>query len=189
MKIEEKIVYRYFKSQGFLHIDYEPDGNIPPDFLLNNTIAVEVRRLNQHYDNGKSIKPLEDIEYKLVPQLNTLLKTFKGAEHKSSAFISISYSRPVGNIKDKIKEIERVLISHLRIIDQTKVYKISDQVRIRISPTPTIFDSPYNLGSINDMDQGGFVLSEIKKTFSIYTKKNRKKSLRIKINMMNGGLF
>jgi len=27
---------------------YEPDGNTPPDFLVNGTIAVEVRRLNQN---------------------------------------------------------------------------------------------------------------------------------------------
>ena len=53
MKREEKIANDYFISVGFNKILYEPDGNIPPDFLLNDSIAVEVRRLNQHLKQQK----------------------------------------------------------------------------------------------------------------------------------------
>jgi hypothetical protein len=42
MKREEKIANDYFISEGFNKIQHEPDGNIPPDFLLNDSIAVEV---------------------------------------------------------------------------------------------------------------------------------------------------
>ena len=37
---------------GENRINYEPDGNIPPDFLIDNNIAIEVRRLNEHDNNG-----------------------------------------------------------------------------------------------------------------------------------------
>jgi len=44
MDSSERIVYEYLSSQGFSDVAYEPDGNVPPDFLLNGRIAVEVRR-------------------------------------------------------------------------------------------------------------------------------------------------
>jgi hypothetical protein len=47
-KIEEKTVIECLKIQGFHHIRYEPDGNIPPDILLYDKIAIEVRRLNEN---------------------------------------------------------------------------------------------------------------------------------------------
>lgn len=55
MNNDEAIVKRFLENQ-FLKVTHEPDRNIPPDFLVNDEIAIEVRRLNQNYTriNGKS---------------------------------------------------------------------------------------------------------------------------------------
>jgi len=42
MKQEEKWVEEYLTHRGFRDIVYEPDGNVPPDFLVNGKIANEV---------------------------------------------------------------------------------------------------------------------------------------------------
>ena len=61
MKSEEKLAKLHLEHIGCMSILYEPDGNIPPDFLVNGEIAVEVRRLNQHFKNGDAVEPLEDL--------------------------------------------------------------------------------------------------------------------------------
>ncbi len=65
MDNSERLVEHYLRSLGYLDIVYEPDGNVPPDFLVNRHIAVEVRRLNQ---NVRSVTgDLEGIEEVFVP--------------------------------------------------------------------------------------------------------------------------
>ncbi|MEK0338505.1 MAG: hypothetical protein QQN41_13835, partial [Nitrosopumilus sp.] len=68
MNRDEKIANNYLKQQDFSQIVYEPDGNISPDFLLDNSIAVEVRRLNQHQLVNGVYKPIEELDYKLIPR-------------------------------------------------------------------------------------------------------------------------
>jgi hypothetical protein len=47
MKPEEISTNKYLKNLYGGNVVFEPDGNIPPDFLVNSVYAVEVRRLNQ----------------------------------------------------------------------------------------------------------------------------------------------
>ncbi len=66
MNREESVVRQYLEHVGFQDIKYEPDGNIPPDFLVGGRVAVEVRRLNQHFNTeGKDAETLERLEYSL----------------------------------------------------------------------------------------------------------------------------
>lgn len=50
MKKDEIKAKIFLESIGFPVDDiiYEPDGNIPPDFLVKPSLAIEVRRLNKH---------------------------------------------------------------------------------------------------------------------------------------------
>ena len=48
MDDSEKVANEYPAESGLGRSRLRaPDGNTPPDFLVNGTIAVEVRRLNQ----------------------------------------------------------------------------------------------------------------------------------------------
>ena len=51
MNKDEKIANTYLKSLGFQKLEFEPNGNIPPDFTINKKIGVEVRRLNKYFND------------------------------------------------------------------------------------------------------------------------------------------
>ena len=61
MNESEKSIYEYLTSQGLGAVVYEPDGKVPPDFLVDGRIAVEVRRLNQNEDTALGHRGLEEI--------------------------------------------------------------------------------------------------------------------------------
>ncbi len=52
MDTSESLVRDFLLYRGYADIVYEPDGNVPPDFLIDGRIAVEVRRLNQNHEAG-----------------------------------------------------------------------------------------------------------------------------------------
>jgi hypothetical protein len=60
MDESETLALKYLQSQGFINIKFEPDGNRPPDFLVDDTIAVEVRRLNQNFEYTFGKRGLEE---------------------------------------------------------------------------------------------------------------------------------
>src|SRR5206468_13124046 len=60
MDKSEQIAESHLRSRGFQDIMYEPDGNVPPDFLVDGQIAVEVRRLNQNEDTPEGPRGLEE---------------------------------------------------------------------------------------------------------------------------------
>lgn len=94
MKHEEKLAEQYLKSKGFI-CKYEPDGNIPPDFLIDNTIAIEVRRLNQNSKNGENIEGLEDLQFRLRNKVKGLLSKIKSKKSTRSFLVSYFYMRPL----------------------------------------------------------------------------------------------
>jgi hypothetical protein len=167
MKREEKIANDYFISVGFHIIQHEPDGNVPPDFLLNNSIAVEVRRLNQHLKRQKNPIPLEELEYKLIPRIRNLLKSFYAPEINSSAFLTISYGRPLKVDKKLITDIDNILHEHIQFIKEKREYNIRENLQIRIWPTNSKLSSIYEIGIQNDHDSGGFVVGEIFRSLNI----------------------
>jgi hypothetical protein len=60
MDQSEAKAHEFLTAQGFADIVPEPDGNVPPDLAINNTVAVEVRRLNQNYEVNGRTKGLEE---------------------------------------------------------------------------------------------------------------------------------
>lgn len=73
MDDSENVAYEYLLSLGIGSVIYEPDGKVPPDFLVNGRIAVEVRRLNQNEVTKTGISGLEEIR---IPLHKNLVKLF-----------------------------------------------------------------------------------------------------------------
>ena len=73
MDSSENIVFTYLSHQGFTDVVYEPDGNVPPDFLLDGRIAVEVRRLNQNEQMASGSHGLEEVAKPLWARMNRLV--------------------------------------------------------------------------------------------------------------------
>jgi hypothetical protein len=62
---DERIAGEYLHRLGMGTVAYEPDGQVPPDFLIDGRIAVEVRRLNQTNTivRAASLEDLRKIRY------------------------------------------------------------------------------------------------------------------------------
>ena len=65
MNKDEELAKKYLVFEGFRNIKFEPDGNIPPDFLCDSNIAVEVRRLNKFINYSDTQKPIEEMNRKI----------------------------------------------------------------------------------------------------------------------------
>jgi len=163
LKREEKIAETYFKSLGFTNIEFEPKGNRTPDFVIENEIAIEVRRLNQ-FHNGK---PIEKVQYNLIPKIVNQLESFGNGKNSKSAFVGINYSRPI-KIDKKIKEqINSILEIHSSQMESQKEYKINDNLELNIFPSSEKLDFQFNFGSSIDFNQGGFVLGNIYESLKV----------------------
>ena len=53
---EEQLGLDSLRMQGYTNLELEPDGNIPPDIVINKKIAIEVRRLNQKDKLGQGLE-------------------------------------------------------------------------------------------------------------------------------------
>ncbi len=160
MNREEAIVQEYLQAQEFHSIVHEPDGNVPPDFLVNDEIAVEVRRLNQHCDRDAN-QPLESLEYRLIPRIAALLKDYQTVEHEHSAFVTIHFRRPINDLSITMVKVKGILRSHLDCIRERRVYPVCENLALWFEPWPERLDGVYELGSTLDMDQGGWVIPNI----------------------------
>ena len=96
MNKEERIVKAYLRSLGFKDIIFEPDGNIPPDFLIDSRIGVEVRRLNQHFFTKGEVRGLEETRIPLFKLVESSLGEFDSQYNGLSYWVSIRFHRPVG---------------------------------------------------------------------------------------------
>lgn len=95
MDDSEKTAKKYLEYLGFEGIVYEPDGNVPPDFLVNGRIAIEVRRLNQNEGNGSGFRGLEEIAIPLQMKIGKLLASLGPPKSGSSWFVHYTVRRPV----------------------------------------------------------------------------------------------
>jgi hypothetical protein len=175
MKHEEKLAKRFLEKQGFSKIDYEPKGNRTPDFLLNDEIAVEVRRLNQHSTNETKRKPLEELFFKLIPKLVKLFNTYDNGKYTSSAFVSINFNRPLTADKNLINKIKGILDKHSLIMESTVEYEVIQNLTLEIFPSAERLEHQFNYIASSDNDAGGVVLSNILDSLKLIIKEKEAK--------------
>ena len=175
MNRDEKIAYNYLKHLGFLNIIFEPDGNVPPDFLIDNSIAVEVRRLNQHKEEYKINKPLEKLEYQLVPRIEKIIEELEIDDFNKSILVSVSFKRPIIINKKLFKQIKTELIKHIPLEQKEEILKVNYNLEIRLCQLDTKLDKSILLSSINDMDAGGWVISEVYRNLKLVLDEKERK--------------
>src|SRR4051794_11743077 len=94
MDDSEKIAAQFLAHEGHPDILYEPDGNIPPDFLVGGRIAVQVRRLNQSHRSGSNLQGLEETEIPLLKRVRSLAASFGPPRTGVSWFVTYTFRRP-----------------------------------------------------------------------------------------------
>lgn len=95
MDAAEQCVERFLKWKGYTNVVFEPDGNIPPDFLINGKVAVEVRRLIQYESTTGVPKSVSESSIPLDKNLKKLLSDLGPPTKQQSWFVYVRFSRPV----------------------------------------------------------------------------------------------
>lgn len=159
MKKEEKIAYDYLVSSGHKNIIYEPHGHIPPDFSIDGSIGVEVRRLNQNLFKRKKVKGLEQDRIRLLRGVRSVLREFDERNPVKAYWIVIDYYRPLGNLSKIKNEIRKELKSFLINNPTTPfVKKITSTFTITIARAQKENIQRFRVGIESDLDSGGFII-------------------------------
>lgn len=167
---DEEKVYNFLKSKGYKNIKYEPDGNVPPDFLINEKIAVEVTRLN-----------FENIEwtYEFIKEVRDIVENFKRENFTNYVLFTVRFNALINErkIKRYIKYIREILCNYDGNTEKDEV--LDNYVEISLKPildgnkSSKILD-PYLFSSSITI---GFLVSEAyKKLKKVIIEKGEKKT-------------
>lgn len=173
---DEKIAFQYLNKLQLGEIVYEPDGNVPPDFLVNRSIAVEVRRLNQNINesNGKFCG-IEEIAVPLTKRVERILKAFNNCGIESW-YVSFTFQRPLKPWKELEEDIKSGLISFLEGgPKEIKTLEVSKNFSLGIAKAGISYDDYFVLGGFLDLDSGGWVIEEMIKNINLCVEEKEKK--------------
>ena len=114
MNLDEARVYKYLKTNISENVVFEPDGKVPPDFLVDSVFAVEVRRLNQHFFKEGMSEGLEKLSFPIFDVFNDVLKSFESIYTGNTYSVSIDFERPLStSMRQAKKDMETALRNFL----------------------------------------------------------------------------
>lgn len=149
------------RLQGHNEIEFEPDGNIPPDILMYGRIAIEVRRLNQNISVGNDFEGLEEVEYPVHKVVTGILDSYTSVESEISVLISYHFRRPLPPLKDLKRGILETLRKHEPQIYQRMKYSIGNNFELYFWPLSERMEKTFVYAASLDKDSGGFIVNQI----------------------------
>jgi hypothetical protein len=179
IKPGERVAIEYFKFQGYSNLIHEPDGNIPPDILIDGKIAVEVRRLNQHVEINGVYEPLEDLEYRLAPKIIKMIRGYDNLKSDITSYVSFKFKRPLIVKKNLLKVVKDLLDARLECLNEANEYEL-DNFTIKFRPSTKVYNRPYVFAWYSDDDDGGLVINNILENLKIVIEEKERKILPYK---------
>jgi hypothetical protein len=158
----ETLVSEHLAHRGYTNVVYEPDGNIPPDFLVDDVIAIEVRRLNQNHFDGSDAKGLEKVAIPLWKKIKQLVGSLGAPVGGESWFVYFRFTRPV----ESWKTLEPALCNALQVFMQS-VNKHKGTIakgkgfELDVFRASKAHASMFVMGGCSDEESGGWLLSEM----------------------------
>jgi hypothetical protein len=168
----EKVACLYLTSLGFKKVSYEPEGKKkPPDFVLDDRIAVEVRRLNQNELFSRAgVKPrgLEEVAIPVRNNIQRLLPSLGPPTANVSWYVDIKFGRPV----PKWNRVKAVLTQHLKDFQDSPVQnpitiRLFDNFVLKLFRAGPIYPDYFVMGGGTDRDSGGWVVPELERNLKI----------------------
>jgi hypothetical protein len=165
MDDSEKLVEAYLISAGFTDVRHEPCKNSTPDFLIDGRIAVEVRRLNQNFDDksGKGLRGLEETDIPLSRSFEKYLTELGPAPASGrSWFVFYAFSRPDPAWKDLKRQLDG-LLKPFMASDNPQPFeaRLNANFKIEISLSPSPSATFFVLIGGDDEQSGGWTMTEI----------------------------
>jgi hypothetical protein len=172
MKPEENIVWEYLLDRGFREVVYEPDGKVPPDFVVDKRIAIEVRRLNQTENAPAGGRPrgLEEVAIPLMARFGRFLPTLGPALAGESWYVMYGFQRPLLPWEQLANALTSALVA-FRVDPSRQPTKLSVAPGFRIklfrAGQTQAYPDFFVFGGCTDRDSGGFVLFQMQRNIII----------------------
>lgn len=159
MNSDEKLADSFIRSQGYIHVQFEPDGKVPPDFLIDKTIAVEVRRLNHNvFVKGKMLG-LETEDAALGCVVREVFEELGvGPPGRQPHYVNYRFQRPIGKYKDIKKELRTFLNSVRENGSTPGEQQVGSGLWVTIIKASHTASNQFRPAIIVDDDSGGMVL-------------------------------
>jgi hypothetical protein len=176
MNRDERVVQMHLNALNRGKVTYEPYGTVPPDFSVGGRIAVEVRRLNQHFEDDGQSRSLEQDAIPLQQRFANLLAEFKAGSDQRTWFAMFNFRRPLPEWKHLRQRIRSALTGFLRApVDDTWRIAITDRFSLTVLRASEFHDQTFIYGGHTDMDAGGWVVSEIITNLALYVPEKTRK--------------
>jgi hypothetical protein len=177
MNASERLALAYLSSLDLGPVEFEPDGNIPPDFVVGGYIAVEVRRLNQHHVQADgTAQGLEELAIPLMARVEALCERLGPSRDGDCWWVFLRYSRPVGQPKDLIAEMKRALTGFGACTTREAcTLQVTAEVRLDLRPASRGRAHFFTFGGASDGDAGGWVLAELARNLQLCIDEKKRK--------------
>lgn len=131
----EEHARRFLEAQGHA-VTFEPDGNVPPDFLVDGSVAVEVRRLNRNrrLENG-SLEGLEQARNRIYGRTRKVCESL-GVGSGDRFYVRPCIVRPTPDLGVFARELRALLLEVRKAVpvDLMTATLQESGVEIRIKP-------------------------------------------------------
>ncbi len=162
MDDSEKLILDSLIHIGHTRIEYEPDGKVPPDFVIDGRIAIEVRRLNENY-YGADTKGLEEISIPLWFGMRKLIESLGPPTRGESWFVFYRFKRPLDTwitLQPKLKAalLEFINSSH----HEQALIDVGNSIELKITRAQRVYPTFFVPSGYRDKDSGGWLIDRIK---------------------------
>lgn len=161
MNREEQITLEYLRARYGENAVPVPPHEDPPDILVNSTIAVEVRRLNQYYFEYGEPEGLENLSISLEHTFEEVLRSFDDLYNGQSYWVFIDYQRPFKSDFRRIKKEMRLALQNFLSL---QISDFPHEISVNPEITFTVYKSDIGNGKLfpaagsGDSDAGGWVI-------------------------------
>jgi hypothetical protein len=166
MDYSEKVAMNHLRFRGHHDVLYEPDGNVPPDFLVDRRIAVEVRRLGQTDSGFEPQKALEESSIPLSIRFGRLLASYGNSDVRR--LISIAFRRPLPawRLVDK---------GSRKFLDAVRAGTLAEGTTQTVAPNVNLTytykleqaGDAFGLDDTDDPDWGGWIMAELERNLRV----------------------
>jgi hypothetical protein len=177
MNRDERYVEEYLRSLNAGSVVFEPDGNSPPDFLVDGQIAVESRRLNQHRIVDGRARGLEEDSIPIRQSILRMLARFGAGGIDRSWWFSYNFRRPISPWPLIRRAIEARLTEFIAAPPEHEVQlQVEPRFTVTLTPSSERLDQTFMLGACSDIDAGGWIVAEIVKNLETYVPEKTRKT-------------
>ena len=183
MNLDESIAHDMLSAIGYTNIQHEPDGNNPPDFLVDNRIAVEVRRLNENFFNSSKPEGLEQLHLAIDRFFTKEINRGERNNENANWVIEVFYQRPLHLNRSKKRDVKNWLSDFKwgRTKERKKTFESNDgHLSVQLIPVQSSSRKFFIPGVFVDYDSGGWVSEVLKENLEFCINEKEEKIYRVK---------